>query len=81
MKLTKEQCACMDCAVDVYEIGEYYLVHSKVWLEAVPDKKGQLCIECLEKRLGRKLNGFDFPQRFASLRLRDRMSVELYTEV
>lgn len=80
MNLTEEQKRCMDCHVNVYAIGEYYHVHDHVWLAAVPDKKGELCIECLEKRLGRKLNGYNFPARAYSMRLRDRLNALLYVE-
>ncbi|WP_245672667.1 hypothetical protein [Aldersonia kunmingensis] len=51
---------CLDCGVDTDAIDEYYMVHDQVWLQAAPDGKGQLCIGCLEARLGRTLSATDF---------------------
>jgi hypothetical protein len=73
---------CLDCGVDTDAIDEYYMVHDEVWLQAAPDGKGQLCIGCLEERLGRTLTAADFtiaevnsPGLGArSARLRDRLS-------
>lgn len=52
--------ACLDCGVDTNEIDHYYMVHNRVWNKAVPEG-GQLCIPCLEKRLGRAVTPYDFP--------------------
>jgi hypothetical protein len=57
---------CVDCGVDVHEIGEYFIVHNTVWNSAwlgryrSPIGDGQLCIGCLERRLGRTLMACDF---------------------
>jgi hypothetical protein len=51
---------CLDCRKDTYKMGEYYMVIDAVWAEANPNKKGMLCIGCLEKRLGRALTIRDF---------------------
>jgi len=51
---------CLDCAVDTIEVGEYYMLHDPVWLEANPDDDGLLCIGCVETRLGRRLQSGDF---------------------
>lgn len=51
---------CMDCGVDINEINEYYMVHDKLWDEFVPELYGDLCISCLEKRMGRLLTPGDF---------------------
>ena len=51
---------CLDCGFDTRDLGEYYMVHDKLWHEAVPNVSGQLCIGCLENRLGRTLCKFDF---------------------
>lgn len=50
--------ACMDCKKDTW--NEYYMVYSRIWKKANPKFKGKLCIGCIEKRLGRKLNEKDF---------------------
>jgi hypothetical protein len=46
---------CADCGRNVIKIGEYTLVQPKVWKRAGMEWKGNLCIACLEKRIGRKL--------------------------
>ena len=57
---------CVDCGVDVHLAGEYYMVRSGVWNSAwlgryrSPIGDGQLCIGCLERRLGRTLMSCDF---------------------
>lgn len=64
MKTPNEDSAflCIDCQADTLRTWEYYMVHSRVWLEAVPENQGagMLCIGCLEKRLGRRTNREDF---------------------
>lgn len=56
---------CLDCQ----QIGELYMVTDPVWLEAMPDylelvRQGfnhiDLCLQCLQGRLGRKLTLSDF---------------------
>lgn len=74
---------CIDC--HAIHPGEYYMIHDDLWA-AIGDPEGELCIPCLEKRLGRKLNKRDFkpiPLNFAdwmdgfhSPTLRDRLSRE-----
>ena len=51
---------CLDCKIDTGGLKEFYIVKDEVWLNAVPDKRGYLCIGCLEKRLGRQLTYDDF---------------------
>jgi hypothetical protein len=51
---------CLDCGVDTDAIAEYYMVHDSIWEQAHPDLRGQLCIGCLELRLGRTLLASDF---------------------
>jgi hypothetical protein len=51
---------CMDCGVDTYEIGHYYMIHEELWLSINPKDSGQLCLDCVECRLGRKLTRVDF---------------------
>lgn len=67
---------CADCGVDVSAIGEYYMIRHDLW-DAVAGPE-QLCIGCLEARLGRELGPFDFtdaPANFTgwkSARLKER---------
>lgn len=48
---------CIDCKGKT----EAYFVKDSIW-DVVPKykKKGQMCLKCLEKRLGRKLTKSDF---------------------
>ena len=69
---------CRDCKKDTFR-DEYYMVHNHIWNACVNDKC-MLCITCLETRLGRELNSYDFttaPINYIfdkSVILRDRMS-------
>lgn len=60
-KLTGFDPFCVDCRVDTHHIQESYMVHDRVWKKAgmKPDG-GRLCVGCIERRLGRKLNCNDF---------------------
>jgi len=50
---------CLDC--DTPTGGECYMVQNALWAAAgMEPEGGLLCIECLEKRLGRELTGVDF---------------------
>ena len=51
---------CKDCQVDTLHIDEYYMVTDGVWELANPQRRGMLCIGCLENRLGRQLTASDF---------------------
>jgi hypothetical protein len=53
----------MDCGVDTSfttGVGHHYTVHEALWLAAVPGRRGELCLDCLEARLGRRLTAVDF---------------------
>jgi hypothetical protein len=53
----------MDCGIDTSIAtgnGHYYLARDEVWRQAVPGRQGQLCLDCLERRLGRPLVRGDF---------------------
>lgn len=55
-----KQTLCEDCSINCIKTGNYYMVQDEVWQEAMPKKDGQLCIRCLERRLGRWLVATDF---------------------
>lgn len=74
----REKWKCLDCQVDTGKIGEHYMLKDDIWKLVNNSKSGMLCIGCLEKRLGRKLNHSDFndshinrpsPGKFFSQRL------------
>src|SRR5262245_26946734 len=55
----KYKLPCDCCGFEIIEGGEYCMIHPKIW----EDKLGlgwndNLCIGCVEKRLGRKLKGW-----------------------
>jgi hypothetical protein len=54
---------CLDCKIDTDAIDEYYMLQNEVWAQANPDIDGQLCIRCVERRLGRTLTATDFTDR------------------
>lgn len=59
--MSRTKWKCLDCNVDTGQIGEHYFINTSTWLNVVGSNKGMLCIGCLEIRLGRKLNIYDFP--------------------
>lgn len=71
----------MDCAVDTGKIGEHYFVHTPTWLAAVGSIRGMLCVGCLEKRLGRKLNGDDFTSATINSPLHEIKSARLMSRM
>jgi hypothetical protein len=52
---------CIDCGINTLDAGEYYMVKTNIWkLTGLGISGGMLCINCLEKRIGRKLTPDDF---------------------
>jgi hypothetical protein len=47
---------CLDCGFNTHD--EYYVVNADAWPLALDG--GKLCVECIEKRLGRRLVPADF---------------------
>jgi hypothetical protein len=47
----------LDCGADTLEIGDYYMLHDELWLEANRDDDGMLCFDCVETRLGLRCLG------------------------
>lgn len=73
---------CFGCDRDTDEMGEYYIVHKRLW--KAYGVEGMLCIGCFEKRLGRRLTPADFTKcavntsdkyGHRSTRLRDRLGI------
>ena len=52
---------CVDCGIDTK--NEYYMVYDKVWVLSGLGfyNNKMLCLNCLEKRIGRPLTKNDFP--------------------
>lgn len=59
MHKSKTKWICVDCPRDTKH--EHYFVNNEVWfgLAKMPEC-GMLCVQCLEKRIGRKLRADDF---------------------
>lgn len=56
-----DACLCNDCGVDVVKAGEYYMLSADIWERTLRlTWADNLCIGCLESRLGRKLSFDDF---------------------
>ena len=54
---------CDDCGKNLATNHEYYMVKDDIWEEAgMENGTGDLCINCLEDRLGRELTYKDFPK-------------------
>lgn len=51
--------SCYDCGCMPWDEGEDFYVNDKLWAQVMP-MNGIICIECFEKRLGRKLRKKDF---------------------
>lgn len=50
---------CTDCGADTKT--EYYMLEHDLWMKVNNGRRqGFLCIGCVEVRLGRELNAFDF---------------------
>jgi hypothetical protein len=55
-KAELDRLCCNDCGVNVLKIGEYYMLNPKIWEKELGlGWEDNLCIGCLEKRLGRKV--------------------------
>lgn len=80
---------CADCNSKMSHVREYYMVKDHVWEQAwancyrSPTGDGQLCIGCLERRIGRALTRHDFtdvpannPDDYMSDRLRSRLTTD-----
>lgn len=73
---------CDDCGQTT--VREYYMLKDEIW-NTVADKNTSLCVDCMEKRLGRQLIPSDFMpiplnfwhtmKRFKSPKLIDRLGL------
>ena len=51
---------CLDCDKDTDKSEEYYMLWYRIWRSINYKIDGMLCLDCVEKRLGRELIGADF---------------------
>jgi len=93
-KTAKQTLHCVDCGISTIStvengVDEYYVLKNDVWAASGLDPHGgELCIGCLEKRLGRKLNRNDFENcllnyhgKHIKPRQSDRLLDRLYRQV
>jgi hypothetical protein len=61
---------CTDCRCRPWDMGEDFYVTDGLWILTIPSKKREdiICLECFEKRLGRKLCRVDFKPWFRNNR-------------
>lgn len=50
------QCCKKDCFIDP---KDYYMIQSDLWNKTAEKPEGMLCMDCLEEKLGRKLEAKD----------------------
>ena len=70
---------CIDCKIDTRD--EHYFVNLDLWMKAVGSKHGMVCILCLEKRIGRKLNSKDFTDCYINNPRKNTMSERLVNRI
>jgi len=52
--------ACNDCDVNVVTAGEFYMISNDIWFDQLGlGCSDNLCIGCLEARIGRRISGAD----------------------
>lgn len=70
-ELTKHRqpMVCAHCKGAIHIDDDYYMVHDKVWRQAMPTYKGHLHVSCLERRLGRFLTIEDFTGFFVNAKI------------
>lgn len=80
-KNSRKKFLCLDCGVDTGKIGEHYMLIDKTWTLTGLGKYGMLCVQDVEKRIGRRLAPADFNDSYLnkprtgiiSARLMERM--------
>ncbi len=60
MSKSRKKFLCLDCKVDTGRIGEHYMLIDSTWSLTGLGKIGMLCVEHVEKRIGRELVTSDF---------------------
>ncbi len=73
MHKSKRKWICIDCPRDTRH--EHYFVNNSVWFgEAKMPETGMLCVQCLEGRIGRRLEPSDFTDAFINDPRKNMMS-------
>lgn len=61
MAKSRRKWLCLDCRIDTGKANEHYFINTPLWMSIVGSNVGMLCVECCERRLGRRLTSKDFP--------------------
>lgn len=87
-QFTAEQIArhvCLDCGRNVVELGDYCMVNDDIWKDQLGLKwDDNLCIECVEARVGRELTceevGFGFTPAVEGYPKSERLMTRIYPD-
>jgi len=60
MANSRKKWLCLDCKIDTGKIGEHYMLVNSTWDQIHNSNIGMFCVNCAEKRLGRRLKPSDF---------------------
>ncbi len=63
-KNSRRKWLCLDCGIDTGKIGEHFFLNNDVWPLTGLGHKGMLCVEDIEKRIGRLLVPADFSDAY-----------------
>ncbi|WDS51950.1 hypothetical protein SEA_PEPPERWOOD_192 [Streptomyces phage Pepperwood] len=63
-KNSRKKWLCLDCGVDTGRIGEHFFLDMSVWSLTGLGHEGMLCVEHVEKRIGRRLVPADFTSAY-----------------
>ncbi|QGH78343.1 hypothetical protein SEA_TRIBUTE_190 [Streptomyces phage Tribute] len=63
-KNSRKKWLCLDCGVDTGRIGEHFFLDMNVWSLTGLGHEGMLCVEHVEKRIGRRLVPADFTSAY-----------------
>lgn len=81
-KRSRKRWLCAGCGEDTSLMKEHYFLNTELWLQVNNgQERGMLCIGCVEKRLGRKLNTFDFPSVHINNPKLNSMSTRLHNRI
>jgi hypothetical protein len=76
------QYICNDCGIDVLEVGDWFMATPKIWEEQLGlVYEDNLCLPCLDKRLGRKAEAFTDILPTAETSVRPKASSYLFLEL
>ncbi len=63
-KNSRKKWICLDCDLDTGKAGEHFFLINEVWTLTGLGHKGMLCVEHVEKRIGRRLVPADFSSAY-----------------